>query len=219
MTSEEIRFLASHIRDGQQDATNQIIAALRGSYLGPPADDPDSEGVEQRPSHPRRGRAPEKDKAVKFRSPFENELSVSRRFRELPPLIYFQRKIREHLADELGQKMNPRNTVTLEDIDDFDPSIGECCTPNTFRLYLVGTACDVWNKSATRVLVNSFLGVHQEYDGQNEVVREMVMNKCTAVVKSVIRQYKKRRKNPTEATRMMERQKKNRAECKRTVRR
>ena len=114
--------------------------------------------------------------------------------------------------------MDVRNTVTPQDIDDFDPSIEECCTPNTFRLYLAGTAGDVWNKSATRVLVNSFLGAHQEYDGQNEVVREMVINKCTAAVKSAIRQYKERRKNLTETTRMMECQKKNRAERKRTVR-
>lgn len=78
---EDIQFLASHIRDGQKDAANQIIAALKGSnhdFLG---DGPDDGGNEPRPSHPRRRRAPKKDKGVVFRSPFENALSVSRHFR------------------------------------------------------------------------------------------------------------------------------------------
>lgn len=64
--------------------------------------------------------------------------------------------------------------------------------------------------------MNSFLETHQEYDGQNEVVRDMVINKCSAVVKSAIKQYKLRRKDLDPK---LEREKKNKAERKRAVRR
>lgn len=215
MTSEEIKFLASHILDGQRDVANQIIAALRGSRRDFAGDDPDNKEV--RPSNPRRRRAP-KDKGVKFRSPFENELSVRCRCHKLPPLINYQRKIRNYLADELTHPDDwLKNTVTTQDINDFNPEIGECCTANNFRLHLAGTPGDVWNRSATRIFVNSFLEAHQEYEAQNEIIREVVMNKCSAVVKSTIRQYRLKRKNTTREAREQERRRKNRAERKRAV--
>lgn len=81
VTFEDIKFLASHIRDGQQDAANQIIAALRNSHHDPPEYGFDDEDAEPRLSRPRRRRAPKKDKGVKPRSPFENALSVCRHVR------------------------------------------------------------------------------------------------------------------------------------------
>lgn len=112
-----------------------------------------------------------------------------------------------------------KNTVTSDDINHFDPEIGECCTTDNFRLHLAGTPGNVWNKSATRVFVNSFLEAHKEYEAQNPIIREMVLGKCSAVVKHTIRQYRLKKKVTTEASRKLERQKKSRTERKRTVRR
>lgn len=216
MTLEDIRFLASNIRDGQRDAANQIIAALRDSNRNFSA--PESEATEPRPSKFRRNLAP-KDRGIKPRSPYENELSVSHLFRELQLLIYSQRKIRTHLAEQLmPSNQSLENAVTAKDIDNFDPETEECCTPDTFRIHLAGTPGDTWNKSATRVFVNSFLAAHKDYEATNNVVRAMVMKKCTAVVGSAIRRYKSRKVHRTKASRDLERRNKNCAERKRTVR-
>ena len=219
MTFEDIKDLASHIRDGQLDAANQIITALRSSNNNFLGGDPDDEGTGPRPSYPRRSRAPKKDKGVKFRSPFENALSVSRHFRPFQMLIRFQREIRTHLVDELIPSDKwLKNTVTPQDIDDFDPKIGECCTADNFRLHLAGTPADTWNKSATRVFVNSFLEAHKQYEAQNTDIRDMVMKKCGAAVISTIRQYRSERKHRTENSRRLELDNKSRAERKRSVR-
>lgn len=66
--------------------------------------------------------------------------------------------------------------------------------------------------------MNSFLEVHQEYDGQNRVVREMVMKKCDAAVRSTISKYKWKRKHNTQASLDKERWERNKAERKRSVR-
>ena len=221
MTLEDIKFLASHIRDGQQDAANQIIAALRGSNRDYPGDDPDDEGAEPGPSHPRPRRRPasKKDKGVKPRSPFENSLSVSCHFRWFQPLTQPQREIRTYLIDELVPSDKwLTNTVTSQDLDDFNAKIGECCTANNFRIHLAGTPGDSWNKSATRVLVNSFLEAHKQYDAQNTDVRDMVMKKCSAAVAGTIKKYKWGRKHRTENSRRLELDNKSRAERKRSVR-
>ena len=219
MTLEDIKFLASDIRDGQKDAANQIIAALRASNHDPLGGGPDDEGAEPRPSYPRRNRAPKKDKGVKFRSPFENALSVSRHFCSFQMLIHSQREIRTYLVEELIPSDKwLKNTVTPQDIDDFNSKIGECCTADNFRLHLAGTPADTWNKSATRVLVNSFLEAHKQYESQNPDVRDMVMKKCGAAVISTIRQYRSGRKHRTENSRRLELDNKSRAERKRSVR-
>lgn len=218
MTFEDIKVLASHIRDGQLDAANQIIAALRGSNNDFLSGDPDDEDAGPRPSYPRRTRAPKKDKGVKPRSPFENALSVSCHVRSFQLLIHSQREVRTYLAELIPAAQWLKNTVTPQDLDDFDPTIGECCGADNFRLHLAGTPADVWNKSATRVFVNSFLEAHKQYEAQNADIRDMVMKKCGAAVISTIRQYRSKRKHRTENSRRLELDNKSRAERKRSVR-
>jgi len=111
-----------------------------------------------------------------------------------------------------------KNTVTAQDINDFDPEIAECCTADNFRIHLAGSPGEPWNKSAARVLVNNFLETHEEYEAQDDTIRAMVIKKCEAAVGSTIRKYKWKKKHRTKDSRALARENKNRAERKRTVR-
>lgn len=103
----------------------------------------------------------------------------------------------------------------MADFQAFDPRRGECCTRENFRLNLEGTACDDWNKSATRVFVNDFLRIHNKYPTDNQVVRSMIKKKTTSAIKSLIKLY---RKKDVDGPLLEAAQKKrNRRERKRTV--
>ncbi|KAF9790988.1 hypothetical protein BJ322DRAFT_999565 [Thelephora terrestris] len=109
--------------------------------------------------------------------------------------------------------------VNARDVAKFNPEIGECCTADDFRLHLNGTPSHVWNKSATRILVNSFLEKHKDqYEARIPVIREMVLVKCTAAVKYEIKKYKDEKKRaPSSGSAEAQRLRKNRAERKRTL--
>jgi hypothetical protein len=107
------------------------------------------------------------------------------------------------------------NTVSVDEIREFNPSQGECCTASNFRLNLEGTASDSWNKSVTRVFVNNFLRTHAEYPGDNRVVRTMIQQKTTAAIKSLIKSYRIRNVGSPQLRKAQK--KKNRRERKRTV--
>lgn len=110
-----------------------------------------------------------------------------------------------------------RVTVTEQEAQAFDPTLGPCCDSTGFRVHLEGTTCDPWNKSATTVFVNSFLVAHPEYSSRDESVREMVLMKSKATLDSMIRSYRKYRAPRTADELEAQRLHKNRQERKRKV--
>lgn len=108
-----------------------------------------------------------------------------------------------------------RELVSDQDLADWDPAIGECCTAEQFKLHFRGTPCNPWNKSATRVFVNDFLATHAEIYPPAWPVRRMVTRKTTAHIKSLIKSFRGNRRG--EAIVKAAKQAKNRQERKATV--
>ncbi|KAF9778450.1 hypothetical protein BJ322DRAFT_1000864 [Thelephora terrestris] len=129
-----------------------------------------------------------RERRRKARKPWENTLSVCS---HLPTstcifLPVVQERIRDHLKD-----LTKGRTATDADITYFDPTFGPCCDVEDFRLHLAGTPCNLWNKSATEVFMESFLEKYKldyppEYDG---VVR-MVGFKVHSTIAALIKRYR-----------------------------
>jgi hypothetical protein len=108
-------------------------------------------------------------------------------------------------------------TVADQEANAFNPELGPCCDPVSFRVHLEGTTANAWNKSAISVFVNCFLVIHPEYPSQDESVRDMVRMKSCATLDSMIRQYRKSNTPCTVEASKEQRLKKNRQERKRKV--
>jgi len=109
------------------------------------------------------------------------------------------------------------NTVTEQEANAFDPTLGQCCDPAHFRVHLEGTTCNTWNKSATSVFAGRFLTAHPEYPSHEQSVRDMVQMKSRAALDSMIREYRKSNTPRTEPELREEQKRKNRQERKRKV--
>ena len=90
------------------------------------------------------------------------------------------------------------DTVSEIDANNFDPLIGPCCDADNFRLHLEGTTCDAWNRSATEVFVEDFLARHPEYPREVDSVRDTVFLKTRATITSMIKEYRKLKREPNE---------------------
>lgn len=90
-----------------------------------------------------------------------------------------------------------KNTVTDEEVNAFDPALGQCCDPTHWRVHLEGTPCNPWNKSATFVFVNDFIVAHPEYNRDDRSIRDMIHMKSKSALDSMIRTYRKSKIPPT----------------------
>src|SRR5882757_1657500 len=73
----------------------------------------------------------------------------------------------------------------------WDPQTGPCCTPATFKLNLGGTPRDDWNMSASRVFADDFLATHSDLYPDTWDIRQTVLEKSQARIKSLIRLYRR----------------------------
>lgn len=110
-----------------------------------------------------------------------------------------------------------QSTVTEEEANTFNPSLGPCCEPTHFRVHLGGKTCNNWNKSAILVFTDDFLRVHPEYHSQDGSVRDMVLMKSRATLDSTIRKYRESLVPRTPQELEDTRKRKNRQERKRKV--
>ena len=110
-----------------------------------------------------------------------------------------------------------KELVTEQDLANWRPEIGECCTAVQFqfKLHLQGTPCDPWNSSATRVFTDDFLRTHSDTYPDIWVVRRMVLRKTKAYIKSLIKTF--RQKNKSDTLRIADKLAKNRQERKASV--
>lgn len=77
-----------------------------------------------------------------------------------------------------------------EELNSWNPEAQPCCTPQQFRLHLLGTPTHPWNDSATRVFTDNFLATHSDTYHDVWAVRRMVLKKTRAYVKSLIKAYR-----------------------------
>ena len=83
-----------------------------------------------------------------------------------------------------------KEVVTQNDLNNWNPDTGECCTAEQFKINLKGTPGDPWNTSATRVFTNYFLRTHAERYPDVWAVCRMVLRKTQAYIKSLIKAFR-----------------------------
>ena len=83
-----------------------------------------------------------------------------------------------------------KDTVPDQDIANWNPALGECCTAGEFRLHLAGTTCDAWNTSATRVFADDFLAKNTDIYPDTWTVRSMVLKKTKAYIKTLVKSFR-----------------------------
>jgi hypothetical protein len=79
--------------------------------------------------------------------------------------------------------------ICEDELNDWNQDAQECCTPQQFRLHLLGTPSHLWNNSAIRVFVGDFLATHSDTYSDIWPIRRMVLKKMQAYVKSLIKAY------------------------------
>lgn len=84
------------------------------------------------------------------------------------------------------------DVIHPDELRAWDPQTGPCCTPATFKLNLKGTPLDDWNLSASRVFTDHFLTTNSDSYRDTWEVREMVLKKTQAYIKSLVRLYRRR---------------------------
>lgn len=87
-------------------------------------------------------------------------------------------------ADRLQDTLHP------DELNAWDPQVGPCCTPATFKLHLTGTPRDDWNISASRVFTDHFLATHSNSYEDTWEIRKMVLDKTQAHIKTLVRLYR-----------------------------
>jgi hypothetical protein len=80
--------------------------------------------------------------------------------------------------------------VREDELNNWNQDAQECCTPQQFRLHLLGTPSHPWNNSAIRVFAGDFLATHSDTYPDVWAVRRMVLKKTHAYVKSLIKAYR-----------------------------
>jgi hypothetical protein len=80
--------------------------------------------------------------------------------------------------------------VQEDELNNWNPDARECCTPQQFRIHLLGTPSHPWNNSATRVFADDFLKTHSDTYPDVWAVRRMVLKKTQAYIKSLIKAYR-----------------------------
>lgn len=85
-----------------------------------------------------------------------------------------------------------KELISEQDLVSWKPEVGECCTAvkGQFKLHLMGTPCNPWNTSATRVFTNDFIHTHAEMYPDVWPVRRMVLKKTKAYIKSLIKSFR-----------------------------
>jgi hypothetical protein len=80
--------------------------------------------------------------------------------------MLYQRMIREHgilLMKRDSSDSKFYDLPTPEEVAVFDPTKGECCTVERFRVDLRGFAKSDWNVSAAKIFARDFLEAHPQY--------------------------------------------------------
>ena len=80
--------------------------------------------------------------------------------------------------------------IREDELNNWNQAAQECCTPQQFRLHLLGTPSHPWNNSAVRVFAGDFLATHSDTYPDVWPVRRMVLKKTQAYVKSLIKAYR-----------------------------
>jgi len=83
-----------------------------------------------------------------------------------------------------------QDIIHPDELHSWDPRMGPCCTPARFRLHLAGTPRDDWNLSASRVFTDHFLASNSSSYQDTWEVRQMVLKKSQAYIKSLIKLYR-----------------------------
>jgi len=85
-----------------------------------------------------------------------------------------------------------QEVIHPDELQAWDPNTGPCCTPATFKINLKGTPLDHWNLSASRVFTDHFLITHADSYHDTWEIRQMVLKKTQAYIKSLIRLYRQK---------------------------
>jgi len=104
-------------------------------------------------------------------------------------------RIRLHMRTLIRDDDWLKDTVSDQDMADWNPELRESCTADTFRLHLSGTTCDPWNASATRVFTDDFLAKNADTYPNDWTVRCMVLKKTRAYVKTLVKNFRDAPKN------------------------
>lgn len=84
-----------------------------------------------------------------------------------------------------------QDVIYPEELRSWDPRTGPCCTPDRFKLHLAGTPRDDWNLSASRVFTDHFLATYPHLYQDTWEVRQTVLNKSQAYIKSLIKLHRR----------------------------
>ena len=110
-----------------------------------------------------------------------------------------------------------KDTVSDQDIANWNPEFGDCCTADAFRLHLAGTTCNRWNESATRVFASDFLTKNADTYPDGWTVRSMVLKKTRAYIKTLIKKFRDHPSTQNEESKAEKKRVKNRRERKANV--
>ena len=102
--------------------------------------------------------------------------------------------MREHMKVLMPSQDLTHHAVSAdsEEVRNWNPQLGPCCiaTVTDFKI-LLGRPRHPWNVSASRVFTDSFLTTHSASYEDTWEVRRMVLEKCLAHIKSLIRTHSK----------------------------
>lgn len=173
-----------------REIVKEVVSELRRGYAQRTdyAADDESEGdVPRRKLRKQKSRYP----GVRRRPAEQNALSVGFLIPPFPSLtLLLQRQIRAHMRTLIHQDNWLKDVMNEHDLEDWDPTLRECCTADQFKLQLRGTPCCPWNASAARVFTDHFLQTHTEIYPDVWAVRRMVLRKTQACIKSLIRAFR-----------------------------
>jgi len=85
-----------------------------------------------------------------------------------------------------------KDVIHPDELQAWNPQAGPCCTPTSFKLNLKGTPLDDWNVSASRVFTDHFLATHPDSYNDTWEIRQMVLKKTQAHIKSLIKRYRQK---------------------------
>ncbi|KAF9647791.1 hypothetical protein BDM02DRAFT_2510324 [Thelephora ganbajun] len=106
--------------------------------------------------------------------------------------IYFQRRVREHMATLIPERDWLQDVIHPDELQAWDPQTGPCCTSAAFKLNLRGTPLDDWNVSASRVFTNHFLATHSDSYYDTWENRETVLHRSQTYIKTLIKLYRQK---------------------------
>jgi hypothetical protein len=85
-----------------------------------------------------------------------------------------------------------QDVIHQDELVAWDPETGPCCTAAAFKLHLSGAARHPWNISASRVFTDHFLATHSDTYNDTWEVRELVLKKTQAHIKTLVRLHRER---------------------------